>query len=212
MLEVFWIASFVLVVMDWRSGRPVLGAGLRTTSNSVKPRDPPFRRPTHDDAESVFSRDPSRHRRHDDDDDDEDEDIQSPFADPRGYAPTAGGQGAGGGRASMDMYGAFSDPAPSGYAQPGHVRQAASPPPATSSYYPPPTSTASPPPNRFQPPTASPARSPPPNMSRTMALAYEDTGTTSATYEDPYDRVRASLTSPRPGGANAPPSYEYRLS
>lgn len=203
---VVWIASFVLVVLDWREGRPVLGAGLRTTSagigSSSRPRDPPFRRPTHDDAESVISCDPSRYRRRDEDDDEEDEEIQSPFADPRGaYVPTSGGQG----RASMDMYGAFSDPAPSGYTpggppRPGSAggygagRTATSPPPATAQYQ--------------QPP-----RGPPANVSRTMALAYEDTGTTdSSGYEDPYDRVRATLATPA-NNPNAPPTYQqYRLS
>ncbi|KAF8318520.1 hypothetical protein DL93DRAFT_2054513 [Clavulina sp. PMI_390] len=188
-----WIASFVLVVLDWREGRPVLGAGLRTTSRGIgpKPKDPPFRRPTHDDAESIISREPSRynHRRRDDDDDDDSE-IQSPFADPRGaYAATSGG---GQGRSSMDMYGAFSDPTPSGYSANGYGD---------------PRRTTSPPAGQYQPPRGGPQ-----GMSRTMALAYEDTGTTtsSAGYDDPYERVRASLATPRPG--ENPPNYQYRPS
>lgn len=194
----------MIVVQDWRSGRPVLGAGLRTTSSGMgpypKPRDPPFQHPSHDDAESIISREPSRYRRQRDDDD-EDEDIQSPFADPRGaYAPPSSGQG----RASMDMYGAFSDPAPSGYS-------AGQRPPAGASYSGARTTT-SPPPARYQSPGSPKQQAPGGGMSRTMALAYEDTGTTDASYEDPYDRVRATLASPRPGAANSPPSYQYRLS
>jgi len=202
---IFWIASFVLVVLDWREGRPVLGAGLRTTSSGLgpgsKPRDPPFRRPAHDDAESIISREPSRIRRNagreNDDDEDEDE-IQSPFADPRGIYSTAGG---GQGRASMDLYGAFSDPAPSGYAA---GRQQTQPP--TSSYYGGATRTSPPPAG-----LPSQQQSPPSGMSRTMAMAYEDTGTTNASYDDPYDRVRATLASPRPQHEGDPPSYQYRL-
>ena len=203
---VFWIASFVLVVLDWREGRPVLGAGLRTTSSGLgpnpKPRDPPFLRPAHDDAESIISRDPSRRRNRERDDDDDDDEVQSPFADPRGgYSTSGGGQG----RASMDMYGAFSDPAPSGYAA---GRQQSQPP--TSSYYEEGTTTIPPPP-RFQPTSSTQQQSTSPGMSRTMAMAYEDTGTSSASYDDPYDRVRATLASPRPQ-EGAPPSYQYRLS
>jgi len=187
----------------------VLGAGLRTTSSGMglgsKPRDPPFRRPAHDDAESIISREPSRirrnHRRENDDDEDDDE-IQSPFADPRGVYSTAGG---GQGRASMDMYGAFSDPAPSGYAAGQQQTQ-----PPTSSYYGRAT-TASPPPAGIQSTLPSQQQSPPSGMSRTMAMAYEDTGTTNASYDDPYDRVRATLASPRPQHEGDPPSYQYRL-
>lgn len=185
----------------------MLGAGLRTTSSGLgsgpKPRDPPFRRPTHDDAESIISREPSRIRRNRDDDEEEEEgEIQSPFADPRGvYSTTGGGQG----RASLDMYGAFSDPAPSGY---GAGRQQS--PPPTSSYHG--GGTTSPPPARFQWTLPSQQQSAAPGISRTMAMAYEDTGTTSASYDDPYDRVRATLTSPRPNDESAPPSYQYRLS
>jgi hypothetical protein len=205
---VFWIASFVLVVLDWREGRPVLGAGLRTTSSGIgpspKPRDPPFRRPAHDDAESIISRDPSRrrNRERDDDDDGDEEQIQSPFADPRGPYSTSGGQG----RASMDMYGAFSDPAPSGYAAGRQQNQ-----PPISAYYDEGTRT-SPPPAHFQSTLPTQQQSTPPGMSRTMAMAYEDTGTSNASYDDPYDRVRATLASPRPQNEGAPPSYQYRLS
>lgn len=201
--SVFWIASFVLVILDWRSGRPVLGAGLRTTSGGIgsHPKDPPFRRPTHDDAESIISRDPSRYRRRrGDDDEEEDDEIQSPFADPRGaYAPTSG-------RASMDMYGAFSDPAPSGYAAGGPQRGGAP-------YYSGARSTTSPPPAAQYQSSPPPRQGAPPGVSRTMALAYEDTGTTSSSgYEDPYDRVQATLASPRTEPHNAPPTYQYRLS
>jgi len=195
----FWIASFVLIVLDWREGRPVLGAGLRTTSSGLggrKPRDPPFRPPTHDDAESIISREPRRNRGRDDDyGDDDDGEIQSPFADPRGvYSTTGGGQG----RTSLDMYGAFSDPPPSGYAAGRQPSEPAR------------TTTTSPPPTRFHSSLPTQQQSPPPGISRTMAMAYEDTGTTGASYDDPYDRVRATLASSRPQGD--PPSYEYRLS
>lgn len=197
---VFWIASFILVVLDWRHGRPVGGRPVRA-------RDPPFLRPARDDAESIISREPSaagggrygRSRRDEDDDDDADSQLQSPFADPRAYgAPGAGSApGRGGeGRASMDMYGAFSDPAPSGY---GAGARAPYHPPRSPPQY-----------------TPTSAAQPGANVSRTMALAYEDTGTTNASsasggYEDPYDRVRAAVNTGRPGSA-AGPTYDYRLS
>ncbi|KAG6882853.1 hypothetical protein C0992_010485, partial [Termitomyces sp. T32_za158] len=118
----FWAASLVLLVLDWRSGK------LTTHSRA---RDPPFRVPTRvDDVED--------HVPHEDEDEDEDEytHVQrpaqpaasslytpsrydpdpddnahthpgSPFADENRYA----------GRPSVDAYGAFSDPAPSGFVQ-----------------------------------------------------------------------------------------------
>ncbi|KAG6910106.1 hypothetical protein DXG01_013159 [Tephrocybe rancida] len=123
----FWAASLVLLVLDWRSGK--------LTAPSA-PRDPPFRAPSRqDDLEDGLA--------HDDDDLEDDfthiprpnqsayapsshsnshsnntnsryepsenanTNPASPFADENRYA----------GRPSMDAYGAFSDPAPSGFAQ-----------------------------------------------------------------------------------------------
>jgi hypothetical protein len=178
--------------MDWREGRPVGG-------RPVHPRDPPFRPPVRDDAHSVISRGPSQastgrsgHRRgEDEDEDDADSQLQSPFADPRSYR-TPGTYGAP--RSSMETYGAFSDPPPSGYA--GAPRSQ-----SPAGAYDPPRS-----------PRIAVAQ--PAGISRTMALAYEDTGASDTRgtrdYEDPYDRVRAAVT--RPPSAH-PPSYsEYRLS
>ncbi len=200
---VFWICSIVLLVLDWRSGR---------SDRGIRPRDPAFAHPSDpndDDAESMVSRQQSR-RTSQRQEEDEDE-LESPFSDPyprrqdspyRYQQPPA--------RVSMDTYGAFSDPPPSGYVN------AVAPP--RSSY-------SSPPPqlpplghSRNTSPTRSPqyqqtsplyrSPQPPQGISRTMALAYEDTGTTDTSYEDPYERVRASLGAARPGSVpNAPPGY-----
>ncbi|KAG6817180.1 hypothetical protein H0H87_011882 [Tephrocybe sp. NHM501043] len=125
----FWAASLVLLVLDWRSGK--------LTPHNAGPRDPPFSVPTQqDDLEDGLAREeeddldeeythiprptqaastaytPSSHTstlpstntssRYD-----ADAHPSSPFADENRYS----------GRPSMDAYGAFSDPAPSGFAQ-----------------------------------------------------------------------------------------------
>lgn len=172
--------------MYWRAGKSI-----------IRPRDPPFRHPTdpaHDDAESVYGRpirrdDPERGR----DDEDEDDELQSPFADQHRYQPA----NLPAGRASVDTYGAFSDPAPTGYGGgPGPI---SSPPPRLPNLGF--TASHSPPPQAAQPQ----------NMSRTMALAYEDTGAT--TYEDPYDKVRATLgggAAMAGAGLPQPPRYDVQ--
>ncbi|KAG5716478.1 hypothetical protein E4T56_gene9642 [Termitomyces sp. T112] len=115
----FWAASLVLLVLDWRSGK-------LTASG---PRDPPFRVPTraddiedqlpHEDDEDEYTHIPPPSQpaassaaytpsRYDHDlDDNANTHPSSPFADENRYA----------GRPSMDAYGAFSDPAPSGFVQ-----------------------------------------------------------------------------------------------
>lgn len=127
----FWIASVVLAVLDWRSGK------------SNGPRDPPFTHPTGyseagdeapEDEESTYehippirSSSPLTYPN----------ESQSPFADANRYssATTATNPNASStnvsaapynmpapSRPSMDAYGAFSDPAPSGFGA-GGVQQ-----------------------------------------------------------------------------------------
>lgn len=199
---VFWICSVALLVQDWRSGRADRG---------LRPRDPPFTHPTDpndDDAESMVSRQQSRHVVHRQEE--EEDELESPFSDPypqRQDSPYRYQQPAA--RASMDTYGAFSDPPPSGYANAAAPPRSSysSPPPQLPPLYLGNTPPTRPLQSRETPPLY---RSPqaPQGMSRTMALAYEDTGTTDTSYEDPYDRVRATLGTPRPGSTpNAPPGY-----
>lgn len=116
---VFWAASFTLTVTDWRSGK------------SSRPRDPPFTRPTevdddYEDAvdeESAYNR-PVGHRDSTLDQARPESNKYSPtapslppisFPDSSGPAPQHGGYTSPTSRPSMDVYGAFSDPAPSGY-------------------------------------------------------------------------------------------------
>ena len=108
----FWLASFVLTVMDWRSGK------------ASRPLEPPFSPPvdqddgyTNDDQESTYSR-PVGHR---------DTYVEQappgeylstapsipPISSPDESIPTNYPS-----RPSMDVYGAFSDPVPSGYSNP----------------------------------------------------------------------------------------------
>ncbi|KAG6861238.1 hypothetical protein C0995_002360 [Termitomyces sp. Mi166 len=118
----FWAASLVLLVLDWRSGKLTAHGG---------PRDPPFRVPTsvddvednlaHEDDEDDYTHvprptqpaassaayAPSRYDHDPDDNLNANLNPNSPFADENRYA----------GRPSMDAYGAFSDPAPSGFVQ-----------------------------------------------------------------------------------------------
>ena len=92
-----------LAFQEWRTGKTV-----------YRPEDPPFKLPAqpiqpHDEDD----RDPYTARRQRTEEEDELNDIHSPFADNRyaGYSAPAG-------RQSMEAYGAFSDPNPSGYGRP----------------------------------------------------------------------------------------------
>ncbi|KAJ7454820.1 hypothetical protein FB451DRAFT_1279482 [Mycena latifolia] len=112
---IFWTASLVLLILDWRSGK------LHTSH----PRDPPFTHPQQEATEFEMDYDP------DEDDyqhipparrptasespstyDPEATSGPNPFSDANRYgaqpAPAHG-------RPSIDAYGAFSDPAPSGF-------------------------------------------------------------------------------------------------
>ncbi|KAI0059161.1 hypothetical protein BV25DRAFT_1829194 [Artomyces pyxidatus] len=119
----FWAASLTLAVLDWRSGK------------SLRPRDPPFTHPTEqDDAdiESTYDTIPPIRRTASTDDGTA---VESPFSDANRYSgasstvvPSAGGYSSPASkytipsapqpRASFDSYGAFSDPAPSGFDAP----------------------------------------------------------------------------------------------
>jgi hypothetical protein len=114
----FWTASFVLTVIEWRSGK------------SLRPRDPPFTRPAevdddHDyddaaDEESAYNR-PVDHR--DSTIDQARYPSTAPSIPPISFpdsptsapAPQPGSYASPTSRPSMDVYGAFSDPVPSGY-------------------------------------------------------------------------------------------------
>jgi len=113
--------------MDWRSGK------------SSRPRDPPFTRPTdveedYDDAaddESAYSR-PVGHRDSAIDQARSEESRYSStapslppisFPDSSTPAPQSGGYTSPTSRPSMDVYGAFSDPDPSGYSNPNPYSQ-----------------------------------------------------------------------------------------
>ena len=197
----FWLASFVLLIIDWRSG-----------NLTQRPRDPPFTRPDIEEVEEeeeeeeeerrpyrpvgsaapppitttssaippVAARRPTYDNSH----------VASPFADTNrlsavSSAPTtvttastaylstaqrnSGYSGyatppAATSRPSLDAYGAFSDPAPTGF---GGV---------SNSYAP-----------------SAPSEASGPRISRTMQ------------YADPYAAVRASLAPS--GSSGAPPSY-----
>lgn len=118
---VFWGCSLTLTVLDWRNGK------------TSRPRDPPFVHPVETAEGSIYER-------ADDRDDDEDyEEARKPYTDTSNtYSPFSdtnrlssapseqnsyqqpsapaysGAQAAS--RPSIDAYGAFSDPAPSGFA------------------------------------------------------------------------------------------------
>lgn len=134
---VFWVASLILTILDWRNGK------------STRPRDPPFVPPVEDATEldeedSLYDRPTKSAYEH--------SNSSGPFSDSNRYSgvPTVPSAGPYSGapqipRQSFDSYGAFSDPAPSGFA-----------PPTTS------------------PPSFAPSLSPPPEnprISRTMQYA-----------------------------------------
>ncbi|KAH9930139.1 uncharacterized protein B0H18DRAFT_995381 [Fomitopsis serialis] len=111
----FWLASLILTIMNWRSGKV------------TRPRDQPFTHPAefsevashegdeYGDEESQYHMKPSYNSH----------DAHSPFADtpytpPSFPAAPAGSYNAPGQpRPSIDAYGAFSDPPPSGFGAPG---------------------------------------------------------------------------------------------
>ncbi|KAL6307572.1 hypothetical protein BKA93DRAFT_727476 [Sparassis latifolia] len=121
----FWVASFVLTVLNWRNGK------------STRPRDPPFTVPMdmdgdgqmdtgYDDEESNYATSVNKPAGTVEGADA----AQSPFADTNAYAPPRTGYGPGSAfpsvpnvgagqgqqpRPSIDAYGAFSDPAPTGF-------------------------------------------------------------------------------------------------
>lgn len=181
-----------MLVLDWRSGK--LHA----------PRDPPFQRPhmsSHDeeegddDEDASYAHIPPMRR------DSAPNDAQSPFADPlpqryagppvtaSAYTPAL--QQPLTGRPSMDAYGAFSDPAPTGFgsAAGGGYAQSST---GYSSY-----TTSSP----SRPPTSPPTLPEPdmggPMVSRTMQ------------YADPYAAVRASIAGGPASPTTQPPGYDY---
>lgn len=106
---VFWGASLGLLIMDWRSGK--LNA----------PRDPPFTHPPTesgdidgddgDDEESSYHQVPPTRPA------DDSNSAGSPFSDSNRYSapPASFTTAAPAPRPSIDAYGAFSDPAPSGF-------------------------------------------------------------------------------------------------
>ncbi|CAL1715941.1 unnamed protein product [Somion occarium] len=112
---VFWVATFAMTILDWRNGK------------SSRPRDPPFTHPeipaeyvSQEDEESLYNP-PSRKSTYEDHDDS----VQSPFRDENRYTgvPSLNNNNSTYPssdppilpRPSFDAYGAFSDPAPSGF-------------------------------------------------------------------------------------------------
>jgi len=125
----FWAASLVLLVLDWRSGK-LHGGGHR---------DPPFQRPQgnqdeeaidEEEEEASYTHIPPVRRTTATGSRYESDTAQSPFADPpQRYGSQLGGGSTPytpaihqplAGRPSMDAYGAFSDPAPSGFGTAGY--------------------------------------------------------------------------------------------
>ena len=102
--SVFWLLSFGLLVRDWRHGA------------HDRPRDPPFTHPPtshaepedeeEGDEESTYHQVPSNARTAATTDNSNS--LNSPFADANRFSGPVS-------RPSMDAYGAFSDPAPSGF-------------------------------------------------------------------------------------------------
>ncbi|KAH9178386.1 hypothetical protein EDB89DRAFT_1930940 [Lactarius sanguifluus] len=95
----FWAGTLTIAILDWRKNR-----GLR-------PRDPPFEHP----AKSTYEVVPPLKR-------DADSDANSPFSDTyrfSGASSTVYDSSAGyNSPGNLDAYGAFSDPAPTGFAPP----------------------------------------------------------------------------------------------
>jgi len=114
MAFIFWAGSLTLTFLEWRKNR------------SLRPRDPPFEQPEEGDVESAYEV-PSLKQ--------DDNDAFSPFSDAyrySGVSSTAVGNSQSGyaspgkynipsapqPRPSLDAYGAFSDPAPTGFGAP----------------------------------------------------------------------------------------------
>jgi len=99
---VAWLAAIGLTFQEWRTGKRI-----------YRPQDPPFVRPTeppaHDDDDDEPFSPPNRRQSEDDFSYDNRPPVVS--ADSNRYTDAAG-------RPSMDAYGAFNDPTPSGYDQP----------------------------------------------------------------------------------------------
>lgn len=194
----FWLANLGLLIRDWRSGK------------LSGPRDPPFAPPSAQEEGYAYS--------HEEEEEEDTayssippvsqrqttyEDNGSPFADPAAGryrdsdataysgAPTLPPISAG--RPSMDAYGAFDDPAPSGFGpgSPGGYGQSA--PQSGYGQAAPQTAYAAPAPNYAAPPPA-PATPPAPAVSRTMQ------------YADPYAAVRATIGQPQ--APATPPTYD----
>jgi len=203
----FWLASLGLLIMDWRSGK------------MAHPRDPPFYPPVvaeqvfedGDDEESSYTHIPPVHHRSSTYDD-SNANTSSPFSDANRFRDSGGaplsagppGYGGGGlgmvpaGRPSMDAYGAFSDPPPSGFGGSGGVSPASAPPPP-----PPPMSSSG---FGGAPPVTSSGYGGAPVSPDGGAPAVSRT----MQYADPYAVVRASIGAPVGGQSesNTPPSYE----
>lgn len=103
-----WVATFVTAVLEWRSGK-VRGRRLNAG------REEGFVPPVVDDSESVFTQDQYRRPHDEDEDEDDREDHRSPFADQPPQLPPPSFAVDPQPRASMDAYGAFNDPVPTGY-------------------------------------------------------------------------------------------------
>ncbi|KAF8882542.1 hypothetical protein BD779DRAFT_1496283 [Infundibulicybe gibba] len=193
----FWAASFIFLIFAWRSGK--LHA----------PRDPPFTAPHHidddadleddADAESAYHHIPPT--RHDSAPSyDNSHSPSSPFADnanaryssATSYAPSSATSpftpAPAAGRPSMDAYGAFSDPAPSGFG----ASAASSRPTASTDAY-----------GAFSDSRTGPPIIPEPDLGPKVSRTMQ--------YADPYAAVRASLAtqpSSSPASSAVPPSYE----
>ncbi|KIK63222.1 hypothetical protein GYMLUDRAFT_41546 [Collybiopsis luxurians FD-317 M1] len=185
---VFWAASLTLLIINWRQGK-LLG-----------PRDPPFERPTDDEYQVGQTHD-----------EDEDEDFthippvqnaaansgapagENPFNDSNRYsaassgAPTYSYAAASSytppaSRPSMDAYGAFSDPPPSGFGTASPARASATPP------------------SLPQPDLG-------PQVSRTMQYADPYAAVRASLASGQQRQQAAANTSPDPYGAT--PAYDY---
>ncbi|KAJ7183112.1 hypothetical protein C8R46DRAFT_1065958 [Mycena filopes] len=179
---IFWTASLVLLVLDWRSGK-------LHTGNGNRPRDPPFTHPPQEATEFEMDYDP---------DEDEYHHVPparrptasetsaydptatsgpNPFSDANRYAAPAP-QTPVHGRPSIDAYGAFSDPAPSGFspAAPRFAAGAGGPP-------------------------VIPEQDLGPQLGVSRTMQYADP---KLQYNDPYAAVRASIAAPH---AEPAPGY-----
>ncbi|THH27392.1 hypothetical protein EUX98_g6794 [Antrodiella citrinella] len=111
---VFWVCTLTLNIMDWRSGK-------------ISARDPPFTHPmdpsdhvSQEDEESLYHQPPGATRKSTYEDEEE---ATSPFSDNNRYSgvpsvnapPYSATPLAPQPRSSMDAYGAFNDPTPTGF-------------------------------------------------------------------------------------------------